>query len=484
MSPSTTPHLTRRLGTWEVVVTGVALVVAASTLVSDFTGYLNLGGAFAIALLLGFFINLLLGLSAAHLGVAFPRAGALYDYAGAVIGGPAGRFLATFLGLTFFSMFALGISGETVAGAWGMQALTGSDADIRLFVVLLSLLGVLPNLLGIRTAAWVSAGLLLLMLGIRWSFGLAGFLGLGDTGAWTAANLDIGIGAGDWFGSGGILAGGLALAMWSFLGIEFACSLGEDLRAPRRSLPRGIVLGLILILLTSLVLGLGTLGSAPPGLWLNAVDGPLGARGEAPQLAVAHLMFGEPGRLLMALASVAATFGSLTVAFAAMPRLLFSIARDGRFFGPLSPLFARVDARRGTPVTATLFTVVVYLVPALFNSAVIDWVFSAAYVWVLLYGVMHVLSLLHGLREGHRSHFGRRWPIPVALTGLAGTGAGLYYAFAGSHLQYGGRALIALGIALAVTALSDVLSRQAGSAPTDLHHTGGTAAGRRDRTAA
>ena len=85
--------LSRSLGTWEIMVAGVALVVAASTLVSDFAGFFSLGAAFAIALLLGFLINLSLGMSAADLSVAYPRAGALYDYAQAVFKGNFGKFL-------------------------------------------------------------------------------------------------------------------------------------------------------------------------------------------------------------------------------------------------------------------------------------------------------------------------------------------------------------------------------------------------------
>ena len=63
-----------------------------------------------------------------------------------------------------------------------------------------------------------------------------------------------------------------------------------------------------------------------------------------------QLMFGSVGYLLMALSSVAATLGSLTVAFAAMPRIIYSLARDGHFFGPLAPWFGSLHPRWGTPV--------------------------------------------------------------------------------------------------------------------------------------
>lgn len=94
-------NLKKSIGTWEVMVAGVALVVAASTLVSDFAGYFTLGAAFAIALVFGFLINLLLGISVADLSVAYPRAGALYDYARQILGGKIGELWVFFWDFLF-----------------------------------------------------------------------------------------------------------------------------------------------------------------------------------------------------------------------------------------------------------------------------------------------------------------------------------------------------------------------------------------------
>jgi len=456
------PGFRRSIGTWQVLVSGIALVVAASTLVSDFTGYFTLGGAFVLALLLAFVINLLLGMSAADLSVAYPRSGAIYDYARSIFRGLWGERLGVFLGLTFFGMFAFAASGETAAGAYGLKALVGSDLPLSVFIVLLMTLAVIPNLLGIRTAAWASAGLLLFMLGIRWYFGLMGFLGVGDTGPWSASNLDAGVGAGDWFGEGGILAAGLGLAFWSFVGIEFSCSLAEEVKSPRRAMPRGILLALGGILATSLFMGVGVVGTAPTATWQAAAAGALGNGGESPQLAVGHLMFGKSGYSLMALASVTAALGTLTVAFAAMPRILYSIARDGRFFGPLSETFGKLNPRFGTPIAATLLTLGLYLIPALYSSQVVDWLYSAAYVWTLLYVVFHVLAFANRiLRPESNGAFPRSVVLVVGAAGVVLTLLALYYAFLGSHGAYGSRGLVVLAAALAATAASFRLRKSA-----------------------
>ncbi|WP_375475709.1 hypothetical protein [uncultured Nostoc sp.] len=67
--------LLKSLNSWDIFIAGVAVVVAASTLISDITGYFTFGIGFAIAIALAFIVNLFLGMSAADLSVAYPRWG-------------------------------------------------------------------------------------------------------------------------------------------------------------------------------------------------------------------------------------------------------------------------------------------------------------------------------------------------------------------------------------------------------------------------
>jgi amino acid transporter len=455
-----TQKLSKSIGTWEVGVSAVALVVAASTLVSDFTGYFTLGGVFVVALIIGFVINLLLGLSAADLSVAYPKAGALYDYARAIFVGKRGKFLGVFLGLTFLGMSAFAMSGETSAGGFALQALFHTDINVKYFIVLCSVLALIPNIFGIKTAAWASAFLLIFMLGVRWFFGFAGFLGFSSTGEWNMMNLQSEIGIFDFFGKGGILSAGLALAIWSFIGIEFACSLAEEVKEPKKNIPKGIVFGLIAILATSLVMGLGVTGTLPLEQWQAAANGELGKGGEAPQLAVGQIMFGKIGFTIMALSSFAATLGSLTVAFAAVPRIIYSIARDGRFFGPASKIFGELHPKFNTPVAATVLTFVIFLLPALYSSHVIDWVYSGAYLWILLYVVFHLFALINRIvHPDSEKAFSGKWFNAVAIIGIIVTLVGLHYAFEGAHAYYGLRAGIVLLLALSVTAISFMMPK-------------------------
>jgi amino acid transporter len=452
---STTTIKRQTLGTSDVFIAGVAIVVAASTLVSDFNGYFTLGAAFIIALLLGFLINLFLAISAAELSARYPRSGAIYSYAKAIFAGHAGVFIGTFLGLSFFGMFAFTVAGETAAGALGLQAIIGADTPLNYSIIALMVIAVLPSIFGIKEAAWVSAGLLLFMLGIRWVFGLAGFFGIGHEYTWEFANLMDGVDLSNFNGDNGILTVGLALAFWTFVGIEFACSLAADVENPKRSMPRGLIFGLLGILVTSLVMGLGVTGIMPLSEWQVLIQGDLGQKGEAPQLAAGQVMFGTTGFYLMAIASVTATLGTLTIAFVAMPRMLQTIAKDGYLLGPLSPFIAKLHPRFGTPVNAIAITFLIFLGVSVVSNAVIDWVLSAAYVWVLIYIGFHIMAFVSRWNKtSDEGAFKRPIVLANAAIGAVATIIALYYAFKGAHVYYGSKALIVLAIAFVLAAVS------------------------------
>lgn len=372
--------LVKALGTRDIFMAGVGLVVAASTLVSDFNGWFASGRAFAVALFAMFVANLFLGLSTAELATTYPKAGALYDYgAAATPGGKTAKtIVGVFLGFLFYAMFAFAGGGETTAGAAGAQGLFEAGS-LSLWIIILTVLAVIPNLLGISVLAKVELWVVLAMLGVRYFFGLAGFAGFSDRGGWSLSNIP----AGEVTFTAIVALGG-AFAFWSFVGIEFVAPLAEETRDPTRSIPRGIIWGLVAILATSLFMGFGVLGVLDPEFGANVSP-------DAPQLEIGTAMYGDFGRVLMAIGTVLATFSSMTVIYASMPRILYGISRNGHFFGPLSKVFGSVHPRFRTPWVATFVTAVLYVWVAISYGAVVEQIFTAAYVWILLYAIYHVL---------------------------------------------------------------------------------------------
>ncbi len=434
--------LVKVLTTRDIIIAGVGLVVAASTLVSDFLGWFSAGQVFAVALVAMFVGNLLLGLSAAELATTYPKAGAIYDFgAAATPGGEKAKALVgVFLGMVFYIMFMFAGAGETVAGASGAQGLFGGG-ELWLWVIILSLLAVVPNLLGIELLAKVELYTVAIMLGIRWLFGLAGFSGLNSVGGWSWNNLvpgDLTFGA--------IITLGGAFAFWSFVGIEFVAPLAEETRDPNRSIPRGIVWALVVILGTSLLMGIGVGGLDPA--WIDKVDQ------NAPQLFVGEAMFGTSGRVLMAIASVLATYSSMTIVYASMPRILYGISRNGHFFGPLSRVFAGVHPKYRTPWTAIIVTAVIFSWAAIQFGDVVELIFSAAYVWLLLYVVYHLLVFVSRFTnpEVDRPF---KLPLWVPALGFIGTAYLWWKAFEGAHGEFGPRAAW-MTVAAAIVAIVGV----------------------------
>jgi hypothetical protein len=103
---------------------------------------------------------------------------------------------------------------------------------------------------------------------------------------------------------------------------------------------------------------------------------------------------------------------------------------------------------------------ILFFIPAWINGVVIDWVYSAAYVWIILYIIFHLLALANRwLHPTAARAFSGRWFSLMAVTGVLATMTGLYYAFAGSHLAYGGRAMIVIAASMILTAVSFLAQR-------------------------
>lgn len=448
--------LEKTLGTWSVFVAGVGLVVAASTLVSDFVGYFTIGLAFLVALVIAFLINLLLGLSCAELSSTYPRAGALYEYGSRAVPGRAAPVITgLFLAFAFYAMFAIVGALEVSAGSFGLQAIFNATGSLTPWIVAMVVLATLPNLGHVRTMAIIEAVVLIAMLVIRWFFGLAGWAGFSNTGSWSASAWSSDIGLFEW----SAIAGALALAYWSFVGIEFVAPLAEETRNPRRNMPIGIVLGLLAILATSAFMGTGVGGTRPVGEWAATALGPAGCDGSCPQLVVGEAMFGGWGRGLMALTTAAATFTSMVIVLAAMPRILYGIARDGYLFGPLSRVFTYLHPRFRTPWAAILVTAALYCVVAIFFHDVVDLIFAGSYAWVIIYIFWHLLVIVSRITNPDVER-PFRLPLAVPIIGAGGTVFALYYAFQGAHGTYGLMSLYLFGGALLAALLSYGMARQ------------------------
>ena len=139
-------------------------------------------------------------------------------------------------------------------------------------------------------------------------------------------------------------AASLIAAFFAFGGWWEFGRMAEDVESPRRTMPRALVGGIVLVTamyaLASVAYTLGAPGAAPK-------------TDEAFVALIGANLFGAAGRTLLAIMVVIAVCGSLAATLLGAPRLYVAMARDGLF--PIA--LARLDPRRGSVPASTMVQV-------------------------------------------------------------------------------------------------------------------------------
>jgi len=139
-------------------------------------------------------------------------------------------------------------------------------------------------------------------------------------------------------GSFHIAAFGLALVsvLWAFDGWADLSFVAGEVKEPRRTLPRAIIIGTVAVIVIYLLANLGYMAVMPVEeirhSQLVAAD-------------VAQRLVGVPGVVFVAATVMLSTFGTLNGTLLTSPRVFFAMADDGLFFRKV----AAVHPRFGTP---------------------------------------------------------------------------------------------------------------------------------------
>lgn len=375
------------IGWWGAAAAAIGLVVASTTFAGDFNGYRLAGPGYVVVLLVGFVVNVVAMLAYAELTTMFSRAGQIFEftkYAFAEYGHETTFTLASGIGTTYWIVFGLVFAAEVSAGAHAMTSAFGIGT-VTQWIVAMNLFAIVVNLFGLRLTLFTETLLVVVMIGIRVAFGVAAFTGFNLLGRGGNLAVLLDVSSVDVRG----LFAASTLGVWAFIGLEFATPLVEEMKRPAKNLPKGMIVGAIVVLGMALVMGLGIITTYSPMAHPNAYTG------NAPQIRIAGILFGPSGRALAGIASFVATMGSLLIAYAAIPRVLFAMARDGAWPKP----FRWVHPRFTSPWPAILATGVIFLVPVVMSNQVVPLIHAAAAVWLLIY--VWVLALAIKLKFTH-----------------------------------------------------------------------------------
>ncbi len=370
--------LRRELGLVDAVSVGLGAIIGAGIFVVTGVAARVAGPAFVAGLLIAGIAATCNALSSAQLAAAFPRAGGTYEYARRLLG-PRTGFAAGWLFLA--SKLA---AGGTVALGFGaaLSALwpevTAAAAGVSAAVMLTA-----ANVLGIRKAGRLNTAVVAVSVSVLLLFVFAGIP------AFDPANLRPFAPA----GVRGVLEAA-ALLFFAYTGYARVATLGEEVRDPRRTIPRAIVAALA----TSLVLYLAVAVVAVGAVGAEA----LGASASPLQAAAAVFPF-RAMPSIVGVGAMTAMLGVLLGQVFGISRMAFAMARGG----DLPRRLESVHPGTGVPRAAVLLAGAVIVTVALVGT--LRGVVAAATFTILVY---YAITNVAALRLPVADRLYPRW-IPV-----------------------------------------------------------------------
>ena len=362
------PSLRRELGLLDAFAIGLGAVVGAGIFVVTGVAAGIAGPAMLVGLLLASLAAAANALSSAELAATYPQSGGTYEYGYQVLSPWAGyvagwMFLASKTAAA--GTVALGLAGYLDAMVPGLPARPVAVGAVLLFTGI--------NYLGIRKSGLLNRAIIAISVAALLGFVVAG------AGSFRATNLRPFAPAG-WRGT----LEAAALLFFAYTGYARIATLGEEVREPRRTIPRAILLTLG---------GSALLYFAVATVAVGAVGAEVLARTASP-LQVAARAFGTPAAVWgIAVGGVTAMLGVLLSQLLGISRMIFAMARRR----DLPAALERVHPRFGVPDRAILLIGGIVAVVA--ATGTLRGIAAAASFTILIYYGIANLAALRMPRE-------------------------------------------------------------------------------------
>ena len=312
------------------------------------------GGMVALAYAIGLVAMMFTAMSYSQMSQAFPMAGSVYSYAGRGIAAPVGFLSGWLILLDYVLVPGLLYLIASIA----MNSLVPGIA-VWIWLAAFVVLNTVVNYMGIEMTARINKVMLIGELIVLAIFVVIGIVALAqgrgrgfdftplynaDTFSWS------------------LVFGAVSIAVLSFLGFDGISMLAEENKDSARALGRSMIAALVLA---------GTLFIVQTWIASLLVPNPeqLIAEGDPGGTAFYDAARVAAGAWLAGLTALATAiawgFANSLVAQAATSRLLFAMARDRQ----LPAFLAKVHAKKGVPVNATLLVAVLSLALGLYMSS-------------------------------------------------------------------------------------------------------------------
>jgi amino acid transporter len=368
MSTGKTPdavqiELQRGLGLREATMIGVGAMIGAGVFALTGLAAGAAGPALTVAFILNGIVAGITGMAYAELGAAFPQAGGGYSFVRLALPGVI-SFLTGWMSW-FATAFACALYAQTFGAYFGSLLLEVAHlpipdlSAIGLTRVLAAGVAIVFAYVNVRGSTETGVAGTVITLGkilILAVFGIAGLWVMAQMPHWPQR---LGLtNTRDFFplGFGGVVAA-MGITYVAFEGYEIIAQGGEEIRDPKRNIPRAIFISLAIVLPIYLLIAVVSIGAvkAPAGLSSWQYLGGL----EQPELAVLeaakNILGPIAGVVLIMVGGLMSTMSALNATIFSSSRVAFAMARDAVVPRGL----ARVHSVRRTPHVAIIVTVTV-----------------------------------------------------------------------------------------------------------------------------
>jgi len=309
-------ELKRHMGLFHLTMYGVGLILGAGiyVLIGEAAGFA--GNSMWISFLLGAIVAVFAGLSYSELSALYPKAAAEYTFV-------KNAFKNNFFGFIIGWLTAITsiIVAATVALGFGGYLTQFIDLPIVMGAILLIGILSIVNFVGIKESAWANS-----IFALITAAGLVFIIFLGFTiepvepiDYFEAPNGTTGI----------ILA--FVLIFFAFIGFEDMANVAEEVKRPKKTIPRAIILSIVI---TGVIYILVSLSVVRILNWEEL------AASSAPLADVAHSVLGINGSVTLSLIALFATASTVLITLVAGARILYGMAKSNslpQFLGRIHP---------------------------------------------------------------------------------------------------------------------------------------------------
>ena len=336
-------ELKRHMGLFQLTMYGVGLILGAGiyVLIGEAVGFA--GDSVWIAFVLGSIVALFAGFSYAELSSVFPKAAAEYVF---IKNAFKNNFFAFLVGwLTAITSI---ITAATVALGFG--GYFAEFVDIPIIVSAMGLLVILSivNFIGIRESSWtntiftiVEASGLILIIIIGFTFSNPEPVNYLESPS----------------GFSGIVIA-FVLIFFAFIGFEDMANVAEEVKKPKKTIPRAIILS---VLISGIIYILVSLAVVRVVNWEEL------AKSAAPMALVAERGLGKEAHILLSSIALFAITNTVLITLVAGSRMFYGMAREKVF----PSILEKIHFKTKTPWIAVVVILVISLSFTLIGDIVI-----------------------------------------------------------------------------------------------------------------